>query len=358
MATNAGTGLSLRINDDGTDTDSTPFAITATGDVGIGTVTPAQTLDILGTTLLTNTSTALTGTAATFLASGNNAANTGNLIKATVSGTSAATVPIMATNAGTGLSLRINDDGTDTDSTPFVVDASGFTGVRDATPDYAFEVSGTSDSEIGMSDTALAHGVTFLVNTDTFGHFSELTSITGGLRIRGLVNSAAIEPITLSGIFGSTDPIDTVAAVRVVGAKRSSTTTVGLGALEKTFEVQGGSGTTKLFNVLDGGNIGIGDDSPDTQLEISHATVPVMTMSDPGLAHGMTTQLATDSFVSLSQLTDNDGGLKLIGASDAAGQNALKIIGAIGVTDTTDNIPALLLTGAKKSGTTIADVAA
>jgi hypothetical protein len=74
---------------------------------------------------LGSTATAFTGTMADLTLSGNNAANTGTVLKSTVSGASSAAVPIMATNNGTGLSLRINDDGTDTDSTPVVVDASG-----------------------------------------------------------------------------------------------------------------------------------------------------------------------------------------------------------------------------------------
>jgi len=46
--TNSGTGLSLRVNDDGTLTDSTPFAIDASGNVGIGVAAPASKLDVAG----------------------------------------------------------------------------------------------------------------------------------------------------------------------------------------------------------------------------------------------------------------------------------------------------------------------
>ncbi|MGH8500851.1 MAG: tail fiber domain-containing protein, partial [Methylococcales bacterium] len=167
MATNAGTGLSLRVNDDGTDTDSTPFAITATGNVGIGDDSPTAKLHVVGDSKFTNTSIALTGTANDFLASGDNAANTGNLIKATVSGTSAATVPIMATNAGTGLSLRINDDGTDTDSTPFAITATGDVGIGITSPTRKLDVTGTVGLSSSITDATGTPG-SICYDTSTF----------------------------------------------------------------------------------------------------------------------------------------------------------------------------------------------
>ena len=48
--TNAGTGLSLRVNDDGTTTDASAFVIDASGNVGIGTTTPAYPLTITTST--------------------------------------------------------------------------------------------------------------------------------------------------------------------------------------------------------------------------------------------------------------------------------------------------------------------
>jgi hypothetical protein len=54
-----------------------------------------------------------------------NAASVGNVLTLNTTGTSNAAVPLAIVNAGTGLSMRVNDDGTTTDSTPFVIDASG-----------------------------------------------------------------------------------------------------------------------------------------------------------------------------------------------------------------------------------------
>ena len=75
-----------------------------------------------------------TGTFLNANLSGNNAGNTGTLIKVTVSGASSAAVPLMVTNLGTGLSLRVNDETGDTDTTPFVIDASGNVGIGNAAP--------------------------------------------------------------------------------------------------------------------------------------------------------------------------------------------------------------------------------
>ncbi|HEY8192150.1 MAG TPA: hypothetical protein VIG74_06975, partial [Alphaproteobacteria bacterium] len=91
---------------------------------------------------LGSTATAFTGTMANLTLSGSNAANTGTVLKSTVSGALSAAVPIMATNNGTGLSLRINDDGTDTDSTPVAVDASGKLVVGAATARALLDVNG------------------------------------------------------------------------------------------------------------------------------------------------------------------------------------------------------------------------
>lgn len=67
MISNAGTGFSLRINDDGTTTDTSAFVVNASGNVGIGTTTPAtnMALDVNGRVQInlggTQTSTALCG---------------------------------------------------------------------------------------------------------------------------------------------------------------------------------------------------------------------------------------------------------------------------------------------------------
>lgn len=75
----------------------------------------------------------VTGALASFaLTDGTGASSmTGPVVKVTNAGTANANTALMVTNAGgaTSTSFRVNDDGTDTDSTPFVIGPSGTVGV-------------------------------------------------------------------------------------------------------------------------------------------------------------------------------------------------------------------------------------
>jgi trimeric autotransporter adhesin len=79
---------------------------------------------------------------ANFTLSGNNAANTGPVLKVVNSGTNNTGAAMMVTNAGNSLALRVNDEGSDADATPFVVDANGQVGVGTAAPSEKLEVTG------------------------------------------------------------------------------------------------------------------------------------------------------------------------------------------------------------------------
>jgi len=87
LITNLGTGPSLLVEDE-TSTDTTPFTIDASGNVGVGMVTPGAKVDVL-----TSTGTAM-----------------------------------RITNTGSGNSFLVEDSAT-TDTTPFVIDASGNVGI-------------------------------------------------------------------------------------------------------------------------------------------------------------------------------------------------------------------------------------
>ncbi len=87
--------------------------------------------------------TAATEDAFTF---GESAASTGgsgdqSVLKAAAMAASTA-IPLLVNNAGAGVSFKVADDGTDTDATPFVIDASGSVGIGTASPASALDVNG------------------------------------------------------------------------------------------------------------------------------------------------------------------------------------------------------------------------
>src|SRR5205085_1112502 len=94
---------------------------------------------------------ALTGATADAFTFGETTAATGgsgdqSILKATTLASSTA-IPLMVTNLGNGISFRINDETGDTDSTPFVVDASGNVGIGIASPGQLLEVSKSQDAQ-------------------------------------------------------------------------------------------------------------------------------------------------------------------------------------------------------------------
>ncbi len=106
---------------------------------------------------LTSTSTGLTGDLADITASGSNAAATGNVLKVGLTGALATGTALNVTSAGTsGYALRVNDDGTYTDSTPFVVDYAGNVGVGLTNPTAFLDLaaSTTSQASLNLSSSA------------------------------------------------------------------------------------------------------------------------------------------------------------------------------------------------------------
>lgn len=149
-------------------------------EVGIGMTAAANnTLDITNTTTSGNginvTANALTtgnginvssstaalsssGSVGNFTLSGNNAANAGSVLKVTNSGTLNTGVAMMITNAAAGKSFRVNDDGTDTDVSPFVIDNTGNVGVGLETPVSKFDVR---DGDLTLSNSGTAGSLLF-----------------------------------------------------------------------------------------------------------------------------------------------------------------------------------------------------
>lgn len=91
---------------------------------------------------LTSTSTAFTGDLASLTASGSNAAVTGSVLKVGLTGANATGTALnVTTGATSGFALRVNDDGTYTDTSAFVVLTDGNVGVGTAVPIGLFDVN-------------------------------------------------------------------------------------------------------------------------------------------------------------------------------------------------------------------------
>lgn len=144
---------------------------------------------------------------------------------------------LVVTNAGTGNSLRVNDDGTDTDNTPLVVDDSGnlLVGVASAPSTMGkilSVVSNASTTQFQNPSGALA-----LINTDqTANNYVEL-------------------------YFG-----DEVGNASAGISARLTDHTNNYGDL--LFNTKSASGLSTKLTVLSAGNVGIGEVAPDAKLEV------------------------------------------------------------------------------------------
>lgn len=118
---------------------------------------------------VTSSTTALgsSGSIGNFTLSGNNASNSGTVVKVSSNGASNTGTVMMVNNAGTGRSFRVNDDGTETDASPFVIDNSGNTGIGTATPTQKLHVTG-GDATSSVS-AATTNILAFLENTNNNG---------------------------------------------------------------------------------------------------------------------------------------------------------------------------------------------
>jgi hypothetical protein len=151
-------GVTGSSNATATSTSTTAFDFAANSvNTGTGLALAANGLTSGSGLSLTSSATAMTGRLLNVTQSGNNASNTGQVARISATGASYAGTVLMVTNAGSSLGLRVNDDGTDTDSTPVVVTATGNFGVGLAAPNWLTSISGSQASS----------SIATIVNTNT-----------------------------------------------------------------------------------------------------------------------------------------------------------------------------------------------
>ena len=205
------------------------FRVSSTGNVGIGDTSPAALLTVGSGDLFQVNS------------SGN--------ISTTVSTGVAATL----TNTGTSDSFVVNDQASD--STPFVIDASGNVGIGTTTPTTKLHVEGTN---VLFSNNV---GSTFTMNTSIAnGNDYEMT----------------FEKSRSSGVITSTDDIgsirfkghDGTSFVEGAAILADTSGTIGTGSIGGTLNFTT-NGSSRLF--LDPtGNVGVGDTSPAAMLTVGN----------------------------------------------------------------------------------------
>jgi hypothetical protein len=105
---------------------------------------------------------------------------------------------VQVVNAGTGLSVRINDDGTTTDATPFIIDASGNVGIGAATAGYKLDVQG---GDINTSGVYRVGGVAGASTTCSGGQFLQNQVVSGGITTGGTCAAVGGSGVTTVGAF-------------------------------------------------------------------------------------------------------------------------------------------------------------
>ena len=133
-----------------------------------------------------------------------------------------------------------------------------------------------------------------------------------------------------------------------------STTGIGtVGGIAHQF-VGGTDGATVAATILNNGNVGIGTVSPGAKLEISRASGGNLRLSDPNLAHGMTTIIPTNVHATWASGGSKGGAMFAGYTIDAI--TALDFWGYMGTGSPT--WPAVSFVAMKKDGTTVQAMAA
>jgi hypothetical protein len=199
-----------------------------------------------------STSTAMTGTLGNFVLSGDNAANTGSVLKATVAGVSSAAVPLMVTNGGTGMSFRVNDNGSDSDATPFVVDNAGKVGIGTTSPAGTLTISGLDTSTLLLSNP---------------------TTQAGGFRNSPMLK---LDGNVWNGVGGNKTMTSSIQLIATNYNGNPTESRLGLSVATDS------AAPTEKMSISSTGNVGIGTTSPENVLHIENAATTLMKVRSTG----------------------------------------------------------------------------
>lgn len=108
------------------------------------------------------------------------------------------------------------------------------------------------DEILAFKSSDVAHGITDVAETDTFGNLKKLSPTAGGAALNGF--SEGTTAVSLSGYATTADTTKSVAgigAVRIIGLKKSGTSVASLGADSNILSVDD-NGTTRFILDADG----------------------------------------------------------------------------------------------------------
>ncbi len=146
---------------------------------------------------LSSSSTAFTsGNMIDITLSGSSASNVGSVMRITNSGALNANTTLLVTNGGssTSTSLRVNDDGTDTDTTPFIIDASGNVGIGASSP--------VSKAHISADDSVTDQTIDILTIDKAVTSGNGASGTGGGIKFRAENTSGTMTSIaSMSAMF-------------------------------------------------------------------------------------------------------------------------------------------------------------
>lgn len=129
-----------------------------------------------------------------------------------------------------------------------------------------------------LTDVDVVQPVTDKALAAAYGQFSIWHGTHGGLRLSGINDYGGNHPLVLEGIFGVTNPTDTIPAVTLAGYKSDGGTGVAdLAAAETVLQIR--NNATALVTILGNGNVGKGTISPDRKdhTEVSDAVTAAVT---------------------------------------------------------------------------------
>ncbi|MEK7571436.1 MAG: helix-turn-helix domain-containing protein [Patescibacteria group bacterium] len=140
------------------------------------------------------------GPGLTYLSSGLVSSGTAAGIYLNVLNTATSVPAMVITNAGTSYALRINDDGTTSDSTPFVIDADGGVGIGATSPDAKLEILATGGEQLRLTytDASVYTGLTVSSGGDLTIDASGNDIVSSDRMTLGTTN-AGLSQFTVSG---------------------------------------------------------------------------------------------------------------------------------------------------------------